>query len=165
MGQLPYWIEYDGCRAGVVLFALPRLSRPLLGISPMQLLELARLWLHPDVQELRVAGSDGREHAACVGSCAVARAVRRAPGDWAAKYPRLPSVRAVVGWSDDEHHEGVLYRAAGFQAVKKSGGALHGTARRRNGGRDQAHADYLHEKTLWFRLLPDVRVPKPDFLR
>lgn len=146
MGQLPYWITLDGYRVGVILFALPRLSVTFHGYRPMELLELARLWLVPDIQGCYVRDSQGRTHSLCVASCAVARALRRCRQDWNAKYPHLPPIRAVISWADEHRHEGIVYSAANFQKLGFSGGTLHGNGRRRNGGRDQLHPDYLNRK-------------------
>ena len=52
MSQLPYWICIDGERVGVILYSLPRISNAVDGIEPMKLLELARLWINPSVQNL-----------------------------------------------------------------------------------------------------------------
>lgn len=49
MAQLPYWIPLDDERVGVILFSYPRLSRPINGFGPMNVLELARLWISPDL--------------------------------------------------------------------------------------------------------------------
>lgn len=146
MAQLPYWIKLDNYRIGVILFALPRLSVPFCGYSPMELLELARLWMAPKYQGHFVVDRRGKTHRLCLASCAVARALKRCQRDWHSKYPRLPQVRAVVSWADMEHHEGTIYRAANFTEVGLSGGRLHGHAQRRNGGHDKLHSDYLHKK-------------------
>lgn len=146
MAQLPYWILVDGERKGVMLFAYPRMSVTFHGFRPMNLLELARLWLDPTVQGLIVQDHSGHEHTFSVASCAVGQALRRIRQDWLAKYPKLPDVYAVVSWADAEHHEGTIYRAANFREVGRSGGSLHGNARRSNGGHDQKNEDYMHEK-------------------
>lgn len=146
MAQLPYWIVVDGQRRGVMLFAYPRMSATFHGHRPMNILELARLWVDPQVQGVTVVDRQGQEHAFSVASCAVGKALRRLRQDWHAKYPHLPDVFAVVSWADAKHHEGTIYRASNFREVGRSGGSLHGATRRRNGGRDQQNADYLHEK-------------------
>ncbi|HXG92396.1 MAG TPA: hypothetical protein VNN73_08515 [Blastocatellia bacterium] len=146
MAQLPYWILLDRKRVGVLLFAYPRMSAIFHGYRPMNILELARMWIDPAVQGLKVKDSDEKEHSFSVATCAVGKALRRVRQDWHAKYPNLPDVYAVVSWADAEHHEGTIYKAANFREVGRSGGSLHGNARRRNGGRDQMNQDYLHEK-------------------
>lgn len=149
MGQIAYWVTLDQQRCGVLLFALPRLSVNFRGHGPMNLIELARMWLHPSVQGLTVTDSRGMEHTFAVGTAAVGAALRRIRSDWHGKYPHLPLISACVSWADDVHHEGTIYRASNFTEVGKSGGSLHGTARRKNGGRDKANPDYIHPKSAF----------------
>ena len=149
MGQLPYWIRFDGERRGVLLFALPRMSVTYHGYGPMNLIELARMWLDPSVQGERIVDSRGNEHTLAVATCAVGMSLRRIRQDWHGKYPHLPEILACVSWADDVHHEGTIYRAANFEEMGKSGGSLHGNARRANGGRDQLNPDYAHVKTAF----------------
>lgn len=149
MAQMPYWITLDGQRVGVMLFALPRMSVRYQGFGPMELIELARMWIDPTAQGERVIDSNGTEHSQSIASCAVGMALRRIRQDWHGKYPHMPDILACVSWADDSHHEGTIYRAANFTEVGKSGGALHGNTQRPNGGRDQLHADYLHTKTAF----------------
>lgn len=155
MAQLPYWITLDGQRCGVMLFAYPRLSVTFHGYRPMNLIELARMWVDPVVQGIRVQDSEGQEHSFSIATCAVGKALRRVRQDWFAKYPHLPDVMAVVSWADAEHHEGTIYKACNFQEVGRSGGSLHGSARRSNGGRDQLNKDYLHEKKTFLYTFPN----------
>jgi hypothetical protein len=146
MAQLPYWILLDGERVGVLLFSLPRMSANFQGHGPMNLLELARMWVDPSVQGRTISDSDGNEHAFAVATCAVGKALRRARQDWHAKYSHLPPIEAVVSWADTVHHEGIIYKAANFTHIGTSGGSLHGNTYRRNGGHDQLHEDYKHLK-------------------
>lgn len=147
MGQIAYWVILDERVAGVLLYAYPRMSARFQGYGPMELLELARMWLQPSVQGMRVSDSKGREHAFPVATCAAGASLRRIRQDWHAKYPHLPDIQAVVSWADREHHEGTIYKAANFRDVGVSGGSLHGSTYRRNGGHDQLNPDYLHLKT------------------
>jgi len=149
MAQMPYWILLDRDRAGVLLYAYPRMSAGFQGYGPMNLIELARMWLDPAVQGLRVVDSQGREHALTVATCAVGKSLRRIRQDWHGKYPHLPDIQAVVSWADQEHHEGTIYKASNFREVGVSGGSLHGSTYRRNGGHDQLNPDYLHLKTAF----------------
>ena len=68
MAQMPYWILIDGVPVGVILFAYPRLSVPLFDTPPMNILELARLWVSPSVQDQNVL-VEGGHHAFSVASC------------------------------------------------------------------------------------------------
>lgn len=154
MAQLPYWVCVDGARVGVVLFALPRVSATMYGIRPMNLLELARLWVSPSVQGSSVEDSAGNKHAVAIASAAIGRALRRVRQDWYAKYPHLPDVHAVISWADTVHHEGVIYRAANFEHMGSGGGSLHGNRRRANGGRDQMNPDYQHVKSVFLKRFP-----------
>ena len=149
MAQMPYWIMIDNIPVGVILFAYPRLSVPLFETPPMNILELARLWVSPTVQDTETEDSD-RHHAFSVASCAIGAAIKRLQSDWYMKYPKAPQVRAIVSWADDKHHEGTVYKATNFEPKKKSGGSLHGSRKRRNGGNDQLNSDYLNIKTLWW---------------
>lgn len=149
MAQIAYWVTLDGERCGVLLFALPRMSATFRGYGPMNLVELARMWLDPAVQGERVIDSAGKEHTFAVGTCAVGKALRQIRQDWHGKYPHLPEIMASVSWADDVHHEGTIYRASNFREVGKSGGSLHGTAHRPNGGHDQLNPDYLHPKSAF----------------
>ena len=149
MAQMPYWITFDNVRVGVLLFALPRLSVRYQGYGPMNLIELARMWIDPTVQGQTVTDSTGQDHTLPIATCAIGMALRQIRQDWHGKYPHLPELKACVSWADDVHHEGTIYRAANFVEMGKSGGALHGNASRPNGGRDQLHQDYLHIKTAF----------------
>jgi hypothetical protein len=149
MAQLPYWIMVDRIPVGVLLFALPRLSVTLYGIRPMNLLELARLWISPDVQGRVVVDSRGKEHSVSVATAALGKALRLVRQDWYRKYPKLPDVHAIVSWADTVHHEGVIYHAANFRLMGRGGGTLHGSTRRPNGGRDQTNPDYTHVKSVF----------------
>ena len=154
MAQMPYWINLDGHRQGVLLFSLPRLSVRYQGHGPMNLIELARMWVDPAVQGKRVVDSSGKEHTLAIATCAIGAALRQIRQDWHGKYPHLPLIEACVSWADDVHHEGTVYRAANFAEVGKSGGSLHGNASRPNGGNDQLNADYLHVKTAFIYRFP-----------
>jgi hypothetical protein len=149
MAQLAYWIQIDDACVGVMLYAYPRLSVKFHGYAPMNLLELARLWINPAVQGGTVVDSNGQQHASAIATCAVGRSLRRIRADWQGKYPHLPKVLAVVSWADLERHEGTIYRASNFREVGKSGGRSHGGTERINGGRYYNHTDYSHSKATF----------------
>jgi hypothetical protein len=152
MAQLPYWIELDGHRSGVMLFALPRLSVQYHGYHPMQLLELARLWISPETQRQRVAATDGTMHANAVAGCAVGAALRQVRADWRQKYPNLPEPLACVAWADLTRHRGTVYRATNFEMVGIGGGKRPGRWFRPTGGTHLDHTDYRNPKaTFLFR--------------
>jgi hypothetical protein len=149
MAQLPYWIKVDNISVGVVLYSYPRLSQPLYGIRPLNLLELARMWISPDVQGQAIVDSSGKQHAVSIASNAISKTVKYIRQDWVIKYPKLPDIYAIISWSDNVHHEGTIYKASNFVSMGQSGGSLHGSRRRSNGGRDQLNPDYEHTKTVW----------------
>jgi len=157
MAQLAYWVVFDGTRCGVLLFALPRLSARTAKFgshSPMELLELARMWIDPSVQGRVVVSEDGRAHSLPIGSMSVSRALSRIRQDWHGKYPHLPEPRAVVAWSDTTLHEGTVYQASNFRLVGQSGGVGHRNRERPNGGRDQLRPDYLNLKDAYLMEYP-----------
>jgi hypothetical protein len=149
MAQLAYWIDLDGDRVGVILFALPRLSVTYHGYHPMQLIELARLWISPDAQQELVEATDGTIHANAVAGCAVAAALRRVRADWNAKYPNLPKVFACVAWADLSRHRGTVYKATNFEMVGLGGGKRPGRWVRPAGGTHLDHGDYRTPKATY----------------
>ena len=161
MAQLHYWILIDGIKVGVISFAYPRLSSDINGIRPMNILELARLWISPDVQDKKFKHSTkNNHHAVSVASCAIGKALKRIQLDWYKKYflakggigGKDVEVFAVVSWADNMHHEGIVYKASNFREEKKdSGGKFHGKRKKRDGTYDLTnHADYLNEKTMYW---------------
>ena len=115
----------------------------------MEMIELARLWIAPEVQSSTVVDRDGAFHSLPIASAAIGRALRRVRSDWVGKYPHLPELRACVAWSDDTLHAGTIYRATNFSLVGSSGGTSHRNRQRPNGGRDQLHQDYLNVKSAY----------------
>ncbi len=81
MAQLPYWICIDGKQIGVLLFSLPRISVPVDGVEPVKLLELARIWVHPSLQNLYYEDRNGKKHSLCVVSCVVGKSLKRVKKD------------------------------------------------------------------------------------
>ena len=155
MSQLPYWICIDDNPVGVLLYSLPRISKPIDGIEPMNLLELARIWIHPSVQGLSYEDRNGKSHSLSVASCAVGTSLKRVREDWKMKYPNLPRIDSVISWSDDEHHEGIIYKSSNFKITGKSGGISHGNGLRKNGGVDKMHKDYKNIKTKFLYKFPN----------
>lgn len=149
MAQLPYWILLDGIQIGVILYSLPRLSVPIQNIFPMNLLELARLWISPIVQRKKIEDHEGKQHSFSIASCAIGKSLRVVKKNWQKKYFNLPDILAVVSWADNIHHEGIIYKACNFSEIGKSGGTLHGSRNRPTGGKDQLNEDYKHIKTMF----------------
>jgi hypothetical protein len=84
---------------------MPRINIPIDGIEPMNLLELARLWINPSAQNLSYEDRNGKSHSLSVASCVMGKSMRRIRKDWKEKYPQLPEVDAIVSWSDDIRHK------------------------------------------------------------
>ena len=151
MSQFAYWVCIDGVPVGVLLYSMPRINVPIEGVHPMKILELARLWIHPSVQNLTYEDRNGRSHSLSVASCAMGKSLRRIKKDWEGRYPNLPKVDAIVSWSDDERHKGTIYKSTNFKDTGKSGGNLHGTGtERKEGGLYRLNKDYRHIKTRFF---------------
>ena len=147
MSQLPYWIFIDEMPVGVILYSLPRVNVPIDGIEPMKLLELARMWIHPSVQNLSYEDRNGESHSLSVASCAMGKSMRRIKKDWKMKYPSLPEIDAIISWSDDVRHEGTIYKSCNFKMMGKSGGNCHGKGKRKISGNYIPNKDYRHIKT------------------
>ena len=124
MSQFSYCICIDELQVGVISYSLPRISNQVNGIEPMKLLELARLWIHPSVQNLFYEDRNGKSHSLPVASCAMGKSLRRIKKDWEEKYPTLPEVDAIISWSDDVRHEGTIYKSCNFKMMGKSGGNI-----------------------------------------
>ena len=147
MSQLSYWICIDEIPVGVLLYSLPRINVPIDGIEPMRLLELARMWIHPSVQNLSYEDRNGKSHSLSVASCAMGKSMRRIKKDWKMKYPSLPEIDAIISWSDDKRHKGTIYKSSNFKVSGKSGGNSHGNGKRKDSGNYIPHKDFRHIKT------------------
>jgi len=148
MSQLSYYICIDDIPVGVLLYSMPRVNVPIDGVEPMKLLELARLWIHPSVQNLSYEDRNGKSHSLSVASCAMGKSLRRIKKDWYMKYPNLPEIDAIISWSDDIRHKGTIYKSSNFKDTGKSGGNLHGTGtRRKGGGYYRLNKDFRNIKT------------------
>lgn len=131
--------------AGAVLYAYPRVSKRLYGYHPMEIIELARLYLEP--------GPDGRNPPG-LASRALRATASAVEGDWQEAYPNLPAPRGIVSWADTTRHTGAIYRASGFVELGQTRG---GKTETRKGG--PAHADLDAPKLAY--VLP-LRPPLPQ---
>jgi hypothetical protein len=120
---------------------------PVDGIEPMKLLELARLWIHPSVQNLNYEDRNGKSHSLSIASCAMGKSIKRVKTDWYMKYPNLPKIDAVISWSDDKRHKGTIYKSSNFKVTGKSGGNSHGNGKRKDSGNYLPHKDFKNVKT------------------
>jgi len=147
MSQLSYWICIDEIQVGVISYSLPRISNPVDGIEPMKLLELARLWIHPSVQNLNYEDRNGKSHSLSIASCAMGKSIKRVKTDWYMKYPNLPKIDAIISWCDDKRHKGTIYKSSNFIVTGKSGGNSHGNGKRKDSGNYLPHKDFKNVKT------------------
>jgi hypothetical protein len=157
MSQLSYWICIDEIPVGVILYSLPRINVPVDGIEPMKLLELARLWIHPSVQNLNYEDRNGKSHSLSIASCAMGKSIKRVKTDWYMKYPNLPKIDAIISWSDDERHKGTIYRSSNFKETGKSGGNSHGNGKRKDSGNYLPHKDFKNVKTRFLYKFDDSK--------
>jgi hypothetical protein len=144
---LSYWICIDEIQVGVISYSLPRISNQVDGIEPMNLLELARLWIHPSVQNLNYEDRNGKSHSLSIASCAMGKSIKRVKTDWYMKYPNLPEIDAIISWSDDKRHKGTIYKSSNFKVTGKSGGNSHGNGKRKDSGNYIPHKDFKNVKT------------------
>lgn len=89
-----------------------------------QVLDLARVWIHPQLQSVRFEGVDRRgvmrEHTLNVFSRMVSAVLRRVQMDWLSHhppvFPELPyHIELIISYCELEHHDGTGYRAANFE--------------------------------------------------
>lgn len=82
-----------------------------------QVLDLARVWIHPDWQR-----HDETGHALCMFSRMVSRVMKRVQRDWLEHHPpRFPTlpyhIELIISYCQLSHHEGTGYRASNFKSV------------------------------------------------
>ena len=164
MSQLSYWICIDEIQVGVISYSLPRISNPVDGIEPMKLLELARLWIHPSVQNLTYEDRNGKSHSLSIASCAMGKSIKRVKTDWYMKYPNLPKIDAIISWSDDKRHKGTIYKSSNFKVTGKSGGNSHGNGKRKDSGNYIPHKDFRNVKTRFLYKFPTAVTNSEDNL-
>ncbi|MBL8165692.1 MAG: hypothetical protein JNJ61_27155 [Anaerolineae bacterium] len=90
------------------LFGYPKLP------TAWQVLDLARVWVHPSLQFQRVNG-----HSLCIFSQMVGKVLRRVQWDWLEHHPpRYPDrsyhIELIISYCEIAHHTGKAYRASGF---------------------------------------------------
>jgi hypothetical protein len=129
----------DGRPFGLVVMKKPQhhRQRGLFGYEGLptgwQVLDLARVWVHPELQAVQwnglgrpTRGEDGTKvrrearHTLNVFSRMVSAVLRRVQLDWLAHhppvFPELPyHVELVISYCELEHHDGAGYRAANFR--------------------------------------------------
>ena len=164
MSQLSYWICIDEIQVGVISYSLPRISNQVDGIEPVNLLELARLWIHPSVQNLNYEDRNGKSHSLSIASCAMGKSIKRVKTDWYMKYPNLPKIDAIISWCDDKRHKGTIYKSSNFIVTGKSGGNSHGNGKRKDSGNYLPHKDFKNVKTRFLYKFPTTVTNSMDIL-
>jgi hypothetical protein len=143
--QINYAVFVDGQVDGVITFAYPMMSAPLLGIPSDELVEFARMYLHQNIP-----------HTA---TCAIGKVLKRIKADWMLLFPDSKVLRLVVSWSDSVFHKGTIYKAANFQWVRRTKGdnrkAAQNSPTSKRGFRKHTN-DYAHEKDCWVYFLNDA---------
>jgi hypothetical protein len=127
---LAYLVQYQDQPMGCLIFGRPEATRVTgwygsveevaTGSCPLtrwQILNLARVWLHPDLQ---TGGRCFIPHAA---SWAIAHALRRVSFEYLVSRPPVwldepYEIREVLSYCDTRVHHGTLYRAANFRLVR-----------------------------------------------
>lgn len=120
----------DGTPWGLVVMKKPQHHKQsgLFGCEGLptawQVLDLARVWVNPILQAVRWRGPDrhGREveQGLNIFSQMISLVVKRVQVDWILfhppVFPDLPyHIRLIISYCDRRHHQGVGYRAAGFE--------------------------------------------------
>ncbi len=141
MAQLAYGIFIDDKLTGAISFAYPMGSFPLHNCRPLEMLELARMYLFNHIPHLA--------------SCAIGKALRRIKEDWSKKYPHHPTPKLIVSWSDNTRHEGTIYKASNFTKDGDTKGGRNGRIYRRKKTSHQGknRKDFKHSKTRWIYFL------------
>lgn len=148
---LAYAVMIAGRKVGAVWFGRPESTRCYQGLltygsrddvaagraayDRWEVLNLARLWLHRDVQE------GGRLHSprwlpgfvdrrgvwrSTLASAVIRQALARVGYDYLIAHPPVwvgqpYAIRAVLSYCDTRLHRGVVYRAAGFRLAREAG--------------------------------------------
>lgn len=161
------WIDngrWQTCRAddgrpyGVVVMKKPQhhQHKGLFGYEGLptswQVLDLARVWVHPDLQHPLDNG-----HAACVFSQMVSLVLRRVQSDWLTIHPpRFPNqpyhIETIISYCELTHHDGTAYRASGF--------TRHGFSNDRT---KEVYVRRLRRPRRSWSMPPDQRAQMPIF--
>ena len=136
-----YAIRLDGQVVGTIIMAAVHFTR-LRGLfgypglpTKWQVLQVARVWITPEVQGQTVTDSRGRTHTMPIASRALALMLRRVQRDWLEHHPpRFPDrpyhIRLVLAYADTgQGHEGTIYKAANFKfwGITRNNRRRHGT--------------------------------------
>ena len=149
MAQMAYWIMVDNIKVGVLLFSYPRLSSPIDGIAPLNMLELARVWVHDSVQNSAVKDSGGNSHTVPILSSSISKALKRIRSDWHEKYNKSPDIDAILSYTDTQTHDGTIYRASNFSDLGECKNASTGNSKMSDGTTRVYRKDYSSVKRLF----------------
>ena len=47
------------------------------------------------------------------------KSIKRVKTDWYMKYQNLPKIDAIISWSDDKRHKGMIYKSSNFKVTGK----------------------------------------------
>lgn len=167
-----YEVTVDGDVAGVIIMATPHFTRQrgLFGYpgfpTKWQVLVIARLWLYPRVQGLRVLDSHGVAHSFSVASCALAKMLRVVQKDWLLHHPpRYPDepyhIRLIMAYADTGvGHEGTIYKAANFErfGVTKNVRRRHSTCGGHSGSEKILYV-YRLPRPAWIAPVLPIELP------
>lgn len=112
----------DGRLNGILVMKKPQhhKQRYLFGYdgfpTSWQVLDMARVWVHPQYQQLGLN----------MFSRFVSKALRRVQADWLEhhppRFPHLPyEIELIISYADRRHHDGTAYRACSFEYVANRG--------------------------------------------
>ncbi|MDF0554900.1 hypothetical protein [Kamptonema sp. UHCC 0994] len=107
---VPHWTKQKG-----LFIAQRQWSPDSEELTQWQVLTISRLWISPLVQRRQPSG-----HASNIGSCAIAKVLKRVQRDWIEHhppvFPELPyHLRLIIAHADTSvGHTGKVYQAAGF---------------------------------------------------
>lgn len=154
----PYGPPYDHYLNGLVVFKKPQhhQHRGLFGYPGLptawQVLDLARVWVHPSLQRKE------NGHSLCIFSQMVSKAMRRVQRDWVneihpPRYPDQPyHIEVIISYCDLDHHDGTAYRASGFK--------WHGFSENKS---KEVYVRHLKAPLKQWQPLKPVQIPLPLF--
>jgi hypothetical protein len=135
--QMHYAVVIDGVVDGVITYAYPMMSTPILGVPSDEMLEFARLFLFSNIP-----------HTA---SCAIGKSLRVIKKDWIDRFPTSKEPKMIVSWSDKSMFSGTIYKAANFTHIGQTLDVRRTTIVRKNGfvGERGSYSDYRNPKDCW----------------
>lgn len=138
---LAYLVQWSGQAMGCLIFGRPEATRVTgwygsvedvqekrCPLTRWQVLNLARVWLHPDIQV------GGRYSVPNTGSWSIGQALRRVGYEFLVHRPPVwleepYEIREVLSYCDTRVHQGTLYRASNFRLVRTNRHGLETYAR------------------------------------